>query len=371
MNESNGVLPRQTLREMITADVIIGNQNLDAVRPSSLDLTISDEIYRIEGIFLPWPNRTIRDSLKKMGATPHDIGHILERGTSYLARIKESCRLPKSVYGLCNPKSSTGRIDVHVRTVADGVPRFDKLFPAGFEGGIWLIIQPKSFPIKLSPGVSLCQSRFFSADTRLSFVELQLAVINEKIVWNGDGKAFHENDVRLNEDDRTVTLTADLRGHVVGWESIPQATPLDLAKRDYNPNEYFRPVTSNSGLVRLQKGRFYIIRTAERVRVPPTMACELLPIDPDYGDFRTHYAGFVDPGWGFGSDGNGTGRPLVLEVRPYEDVILRPGQPVAKARFEKMARIPDRHYDLDDGSNYQGEPELPKLSKHFNMDKLT
>ncbi|MCD5381381.1 MAG: 2'-deoxycytidine 5'-triphosphate deaminase, partial [Candidatus Pacebacteria bacterium] len=127
--------------------------------------------------------------------------------------------------------------------------------------------------------------------------------------------------------------------------------------------EFFKKICIEDGALRLERDKFYILSAAERVRIPADLASEMVPMDERSGDFRSHYAGFLDPGWGCGAEGEGEGRPFTLEVRPFEDLVVRSGQPIAKIRFEKMIETPDFHYDTKQ-SNYLVQSG-PKLSKHF------
>jgi dCTP deaminase len=88
----------------------------------------------------------------------------------------------------------------------------------------------------------------------------------------------------------------------------------------------------------------------------------MLPIDPAVGEFRAHYAGFFDPGFGLEAAGGGGSR-AVLEVRSREaPFLLEDGQTVARLVFEDMAEPPARIYGAE-GSHYQRQGL--KLSKHF------
>lgn len=370
-----GTLPRQRIIQMIEGGFILesdyGNTN-----PSSLDLSISEEIYRLEGgIFQPRYGEKIRDSLKELELSPHGFNYPLEREVTYLCRVNEVLRLPESVYGYCNPKSSTGRNDIQVRLLADGVPRFDAVTPAGFNGELWLAICPRSFPIKLSSGEKLNQLRFFNEDTRFDELELQIAFKKDKLLWDEyNEKPFSYDEIKIRDNDGSLILTVDLQSDIIGYECRRLNRILDFSKRNYNPNLFFEPLikkndrphfAKSGGYIQLRKDNFYILSTKEAVRVPPYLACEMTPMDERSGEFRSHYAGFIDSGWGWGKNGEGKGRQLTLEVRPYEDFILRDGQPIAKIKFERVIEVPDIHYDQKDTSNYCNQ-KGPRLSKHFS-----
>lgn len=362
----SGVLPMQLIRELMASGYILGAKE-ENINPGSLDLTVSDEVYRVDEAFLPRHGESVTSYLKEVNAMRHDIALPLERGTTYLARLSESLALPRGVYAYCNPKSSTGRIDVFVRVVADGVARFDSITSGGFQGALWIFINPLSFPIKLASQETLSQIRFFSEDTRLSELELELAFKRNALVWDREKKPAVYEQMLVRDNDGSVILTLGASGTHVGWECLGLNRILDIGRRDYyNPLDFFRPLVSKGGRVRLKQGCFYILYTRERLRVPPHFAAEIIPMDHRSGEFRSHYAGFIDPGWGYGNSGEGTGRPLVLEVRPiFQDVEFRDGQPVAKICLERMFANPELCYDELDKSNYRKESALPLLSKHF------
>jgi dCTP deaminase len=361
---SNGALPAQMLQAFMKSGYIIGATN-QHVSPASLDLTLSDEIYEIEGLILPRPAEKIRDLLSLMGAAKTDFTTPCQAKKLYLAKLNESLALPDTVYGYCNPKSSTGRLDVHVRVLADGVPRFDSVTPKGFAGELWVAIIPQSFSVQLHIGTPLTQLRLFTADTRFDEALLQFAMVDGLVFSRETGEALAYEELCTNDQDGAVVLTALVEEGLCGYECIATGDQvIDVAKiGHYDPADFFRPLTIERGALRLKRDRFYILSGAEAVRIPPTLASEMVPMDERSGDFRSHYAGFLDPGWGYGADGEGKGRPFTLEVRPFEDLVVRAGQPIAKIRFERMSEAPSFHYDTKQ-SNYLVQFG-PKLGKQF------
>lgn len=359
-----GALPAQTLTEYLTAGYIIG-ATPEHVSPASLDLTVTEEVYEIRGLVLPRVGEKIRDLLTIMEATPTTFATPLRCGALYLAKLHESLSLPPEVYGYCNPKSSTGRLDMHVRVLADGVPRFDSVTPAGFAGELWVAFTAKSFSILLHPGTPLTQLRLFTGDTRFSDAELQVAM-QDGLVWHPtEDRPLVYDELVTNDQDGSVMLTALVAEGMCGYECIAKPTQvLDVARvGQYDAAEFFTPICITDGVLRLSRDKFYILSGAERVKIPPTLASEMVPMDERSGDFRSHYAGFLDPGWGWGATGEGKGRPFTLEVRPFEDLVVRAGQPIAKIRFERMVAEPTFHYDTK-ASNYL-QQFGPKLGKQF------
>lgn len=361
----NGALPSQKLTELIHADFISG-ADLQNISPASLDLSVSDQLFEITGLLLPKHGERIEALLPLMGAKPHDIKTPLVSGRLYLVKLNESLELPREVYGYCNPKSSTGRLDMHVRVLADGVPRYDSVTPRGYKGELWAAIHPKSFSIQIHVGTPLTQLRLFTGDTRLSELDLEIALKQHELVWHEtEERPMQYEELVTHDKDGALILTAMITDDVSGYVCI--ATPdqvIDVAKvGQYEAKDFFAPVSAQDGLLRLERDKFYILSGAERVRIPPTLASEMAPMDERSGDFRSHYAGFLDPGWGWGSDGSGHGRPFTLEVRPFEDVVVRAGQPIAKIKFETMTEEPTIHYDTKP-SNYL-QQSGPKLGKQF------
>jgi dCTP deaminase len=363
MFQQQGVLPGQFIRQMMSAG-FIHNARGPNVSPASLDLTLSDEVYEVDSILQVRKSENVRELLSTFHAKEHPKGGPFMRGHMYLARIKEELELPIGVYGYCNPKSTTGRLDVHVRVIADRVPRFDSLEPAGWSGELWIAILPNSFSILPAENQTLSQVRFFTADTRFSELELQLAMAEDQLLWTRDGEPIVYKDLLVSDRDGGLALSLDFSGEWNGWRSKCTDEVVDLSQKGGNDaGDFFEPVRPENGHMRLESGKFYILSTKEYVRVPPGLACEMSAMDERFGDFRSHYAGFIDPGWGYGKAGETYGRPLTLEVRPFEDLIIRPGQVIAKTKFERMMNIPDVLYD-EHGGNYS-EQQQARLAKQF------
>ena len=360
-----GALPSQKLQELIQAGFIIGADETN-VSPASLDLSLSDEAYEISGLLLPRTGEKIRDLLPLIGAKKFSLAQPLSCRKIYLIRLRETLALPSSVYGYCNPKSSTGRLDMHVRVLADGVPRYDSVTPRGFSGELWAAVHPKSFAIQVHESSPLTQLRLFTADTRLSEVDLEVALKTYNLVGHEtDERPLAYSELLTHDQDGALILTAMIDEGVCGYECIAEPEQVvDIARvGGYAAKEFFAPVYAEGGALKLTRDKFYILSGAERVRIPPMLASEMVPMDERSGDFRSHYAGFLDPGWGWGAEGDGRGRPFTLEVRPFEDLVVRRKQPIAKIKFERVSETPDVHYDTK-ASNYLTQTG-PKLGKQF------
>ncbi len=198
---NQGALSSAQLHALVRAKFIVGAKK-EHIRPASLDLSLSSEIYKVEGVFQPRPSETIRDLMRLIKKEKHDLKEPLERGLIYLARLNESLALPKTVYGYCNPKSTSGRIDLHVRVLADGVSRYDATTPSGYTGELWIVIQPKSFPVKLAEGVTLSQLRLFNGDTRFTELDLEVAMQEHQLLWRQkEKKPLDYDEIKIRDND--------------------------------------------------------------------------------------------------------------------------------------------------------------------------
>jgi len=360
-----GALPYQTIMEMLGSS-ILGVSDKENVKPSSLDLTLSGEVYLLDtGAFLPFSGEKVSDVLEMVSKQKIDFIKNklhLKKDKSYVIKLNESLRLPKSVYGYANPKSSSGRLDIHVRLLSDGITRYDTLYN-NYQGDLWLLITSKTFNCVLEEGMSLNQVRFFNSDMRLDETELEIFLQKENLIFDKEGHSLGYDDLVISDHDGSIILTLDMSLDVFGYRAIRTSKEIDLSRRDYDWEKFFDPLEKENGCVTLEKGEFYILVCNERVRVPPSLACEMVPMDERTGEFRSHYAGFIDPGWGYGKKGEEKGRPLVMEVRPFEDILVRHGYPIAKIRFERLTCEPDVVYDSA-GSNYSKQSG-PKLAKQF------
>ncbi|MBI4433216.1 2'-deoxycytidine 5'-triphosphate deaminase [Candidatus Uhrbacteria bacterium] len=360
-----GAFPSQCIERMI-ADGEIAGGDVARIQPSSLDLTISDEIYKMKGVFLPRAGESIGDLLQEGSLFPWDLGKPLECQGIYLIRLRETLALRPTVYARTNNKSSTGRVNLQARVLADGVPRFDAL-PRGYHGNLWLLVIPRSFSVKLSAGDALNQIRFFNAESTLTRTDLEALYADDALLHTENGIHIAREHVEL--DDRGgVTLTVDLEQPIVGYKCRPHGgTVLDFRSTDHDPLEFFEPIPRpKNGHVILRRDEFFILSTFECIRVPPAFACEMVAYDTSKGEFRSHYAGFIDPGFGYGRAGEIPAAPLVLEVLLQEnDVILRHGQPVCQVAYERLSEPATRVYGTGAAGSHYALQRGPRLSKHF------
>ncbi|WP_425410832.1 2'-deoxycytidine 5'-triphosphate deaminase [Hyphococcus sp.] len=356
-NYNDGVLPAETIAALIDTGGIEG-ADLRRLQPASLDLTLGSQAWRVRASFLPSRARTVTARLEDglaMQAMDLSNGAVFERGCVYLVELNERLNLPETVKGAANPKSSTGRIDVFVRLVTDYGAAFDEI-PAGYSGPLYAEISPRTFSILARSGSSLNQLRLKAGACRLDDAALEILNATSALV---EGPANISGGLGLS-----VALHGS-HSSLIGWRARRHSALIDVDKVGLlDPCEYFEPIAPPAtGFIILDPDEFYILASKESLAVPPEYAAEMTPISPGLGEFRVHYAGFFDPGFGWSADGVNGSRG-VLEVRSHDaPFVLEDGQLVARLVFEKMSARPKKLYGDDLHSNYQGQGL--KLSKHF------
>ena len=363
-----GLFGRQKIKAMIGRKLIRAELPLESsqLQPASLDLRLSKEAYRVRASFLPGRERTVRDRLKSLNAEPVSLagkGAVLEKGIVYVARLMERLELRPNLSGAANPKSSTGRIDIFTRLIVDGGEAFDDV-PLDYKGELWLEISPRSFSVRVKAGTKLNQVRFRSRHPQqrdrhtftLDDADLRKRHLASSLV---------DSPLDLREG---VVLRVDLGGlggNVVGYRAIKNSNVIDVNRlRGYAMEDFWEPIHAGEDRrLILDPDQFYILASREKVQIPSDLAAEMAPIDPAIGEFRVHYAGFFDPGFGQGKDGRPSAR-AVLEVRSRDvPFLLEDGQPVGRLVYEKLAGLSDALYGADATSSYQDQGL--KLSKHF------
>jgi len=335
-----GILPQQAIETLISKGHVIApsmgsDDQPTQLQPASLDLRLGHKAYRLRASFLPGEGRAVEQCLPDVRMHEIDLsaGAVLETGCVYLVPLQESLNLPQELSAAANPKSSTGRLDVFTRVICDGANSFDAV-QVGYEGPLYVEIAPRTFSVLVRPGDRLVQMRFRSGE----LIELD-----------------------------TQTVSIDLEGFdeqgVVGWRARRHAGLVDVSKVGaHAARDYWEPLYAEGGQLVLDPDEFYILASKESVSIPQNQAAEMAPIAPEIGEFRAHYAGFFDPGFGIAAAG-GEGSRAVLEVRGRDvPFLLRHGQPVAKLVFEAMSDVPISLYG-EKGSHYQAQGL--RLSKHF------
>ena len=356
--QKSGVLPSQTLRRLIAEGVLSANPAIlaEQVQPASLDLRLGSTAVRLRASFLPGKGRTVAERLPEfeMHRFPITGGMVLEKGYVYVVELAETLNLPRELSAVTNAKSSTGRLDLLVRVITDGGVEFDRV-PAGYRGKLYAEICPRSFSVLVRPGMRLNQIRLRHGQAVLSDAEL-LQLHAEVPLVSGD--AVISDGLGFSVDLRPQT------GTLLGYRAKPHAGVIDLDRIGaYDPAEFWEDLRATSGQLILDPGAFYILVSREAVCIPPGYAAEMAPYLAMVGEFRVHYAGFFDPGFGHAEAG-GVGARGVLEVRCHEaPFALEHGQIVGRLVYERMAAVPDRLYGAGIASNYQGQGL--KLAKHF------
>lgn len=360
-----GTLVAEDIRQLIASGAVGSDVPItDAqVQPSSLDLCLGAEAYRLPGSVLPLPGERVRDLVQGLALERIDLSQprSLCRDQVHLVRLNERVALPEGLEAYTNSKSSTGRVDLATRVLADGSSRYDRV-PAGHRGELWLELIPRSFHVVARAGISLNQAIFFRDRRVLDQHALVRLHQRRPLLLEPDGRAVPAE--RCCFDGRLI-MTADLARDVVGFVAKRTHKPLDLAGIGAHAvDDFFSPVPRpSSGYLFLAQDAFYILATRERVVVPEDLACEMVPYDAAAGEFRAHYAGFFDPGWGI-AGGRALGAKAVLEVRAHEDdLILRHGQPICAMAYEQLQRPCGELYGTR-GNTY-ADQDGPRLSKHF------
>lgn len=366
MDLLSGALPSQTIRSLVE-EGFIGGGNIANIGTDTYDPVITDDIYRLPFSFLPQHGEKIEKYVLKCGIKMKH-GSVLEKNGCYIFRSVENVAkvIPSSIYGYANPKSNPGRIFTFPRLLADGVSKYDHI-PIGYTGSLWCMIVPEAFPIIVPEGLSLGQIRFLTRKTRVDEVALKNLFNHDGgLLFDKDGNKISYNQVKESDDDGSVLLSLGLDFPIVGFEAVKTGEPIDLSKVDYyEPRDFFREIHHTNGALNFNPSSFYILSSEESLRLIPTVTCEMRPTDTRRGEFRVHYAGFIAPGWGYGPDGSGKGRPLTLEVRSYESgMTVRKGQPFAKIRFEMMVDAPEKHYDQQEKTKFKAQVG-PALAKYF------
>ncbi len=353
-----GVLSSQEIRGLISSAALSGSPDIieAQIQPASLDLRLGTVAYRVRASFLTGEGRTVADRIAEFEMHRVDLtkGAVLEKGCVYVVPLMESLALPHGIQAVANAKSSTGRLDLLTRTITDGGVEFDRIAP-GYSGPLYAEICPRSFSVLVRPGMRLNQIRFRLGGAALSDDELRALHADTPLV---NGTAVIDDGLGFSVD------LAPSQGSLVGYRAKPHTGVIDLDLiGHYDPAEFWEEVHSTDGRIILDPGAFYILVSREAVTIPPAYAAEMAPYLAMVGEFRVHYAGFFDPGFGH-ADAGGQGSRGVLEVRCHEaPFVLEHGQVVGRLVYEKMSHVPETLYGREIKSNYQGQGL--KLSKHF------
>lgn len=378
VRDYTGILPSQKIKEMLDSreiDTLLMPIDHDQVQPASIDLRLGHWAYPVDTSFLPGKGMKVLDKMQQLDDRFADFridlskGAVLEKGRVYVIPLLESINLRSDVAAFANPKSSTGRLDILTRLIADEATSFDQV-SEGYKGELFIEVAPRSFSIVVKTGTRLNQLRF----RRSRGEEAKSIPASEWKKLLDDGQIVDSSDHETNARSiktGMLPFTVDLKGsgkdgEIIGYRSKKHVKRIDLERRDYDPLDFWEPILFHkaSSLI-LDPDEFYILMTKEAIAVPPEYAAEMMPYDTRAGEFRVHYAGFFDPGFGWNAATNRAGSSRgVLEVRSHEvPFLLEHGQTVGWLRYERMAARPELLYGQDVNSNYQGQSL--KLAKQF------
>ena len=363
---TTGILPYQDIVKLVSGGRINAVSAIDdaQIQPASLDLRLGTTAWRVRASFLPGKDTPVAAKIERMMMHKIDLTQptVFEKGCVYIAELMEELRLPADISGKSNPKSSTGRLDIFTRLIADGGTEFESV-PEGYRGKLYLEIVPRTFSVLARQGARLNQMRFVRGNPPPSDQKLDELNSMDAIVYSDADTPM----TAIVNDGLwiSVDLEGDENNGVVGYRAKQHAPLIDLARvNHYDPAEFWEPLKSEAhrSLV-LNPDDFYILMSRERIRIPPSFAASMVPYDPSVGECRIHYAGFFDPGFGYGNN-DVNGARAVLEVRSHEvPFLIEHGQGVGRLIYERLLGKPERLYGVNIGSNYQAQGL--KLSKQF------
>ncbi len=368
--QNKGVLPAEKIKELINSGYLTAPQRLleDQIQPASIDLRLGPVAYRVRSSFLPGRHATVMRKIETLKMHEIDLSSsaVLEKGCVYIIPLMESLRLPPEISARANPKSTTGRLDIFTRLISDYGTEFERV-QAGYKGSLYVEVVPRTFSVLVREGTKLNQLRFIRGfDPPHSDQKLDKLDRRETLVYLPNDEPV---DATISEGLR---ISIDLQGisgqKMIGYRAKQHAPLIDLGQVNYyDPNDFWEaiPAPKSEGLL-LNPDDFYILLSKEKVRIPPDHAAEMVAYDPSVGEFRIHYAGFFDPGFGYG-DNDIKGTHAVLEVRSHEvPFLLEDGQFVGRLIYEKLLGRPEKTYGVAIGSSYQSQGlSLSKQFKRF------
>jgi dCTP deaminase len=358
-----GLLPRPAVAALVSAGAIRAERVIEPsqIQPASLDLRLGQEAFRLRASFLPGRSAGVRERLESLSPERISLvgdGAVLEKGIVYIAPLTERLALPQTLAGAANPKSSTGRLDIFTRLIVDRGAAFDEA-PAGYTGSLWVEISPRSFSVRVREGSRLNQLRFRECGSP------RASLSDEDLRARHAGAALVDGALELRDGLVVHVGLAGPDNAIVGFRAIKNGSVIDVDRPGaYAAEDFWEPIRAReSGRLILDPDEFYILASREKMHIPADLAAEMAAIDPALGEFRVHYAGFFDPGFGWTASG-APGARAVLEVRGRDvPFLLEDGQPIGRLVFEPLSSASDGLYGAVGGSNYQGQGL--KLSKHF------
>ncbi len=369
----DGILPAQEIRELIRNGKIRSRAEIaeDQIQPASIDLRLSDKAYKLKSSFLPSGKSLIGPKIRQLLVEEIDLTQpaVLAPGNVYIAQAAEYLDLPPGMEAKANPKSTTGRLDIFTRLLTEGQQIFESV-PKGYSGDLYVEMFPRTFPIIVKAGTKLNQLRFYRGESESNDEQLRKLAQKRPLVYENGGtpnKPMIRGGLRISID---LSGSGDT---VVAYKGKKTDIPIDLARVGaYDIEQFWQPFYARDlgGCLVLNPGEFYLLASKERVSVPPDYAAEMESYDPSIGEFTVHYAGFFDPGFGYGESGEIKGTNAVLEVRAHEvPILLEDSRDIGRLIYHKMADRPDKVYGSGIGSSYQQQHLA--LSKQFKRADAT
>jgi dCTP deaminase len=364
---TTGILPSQEISNLISHRNISASPaiNPDHIQPASLDLRLGDMAHRVRASFLPGPHSTVEAKIKELRMTRVDLtgAPVFEKDCVYIIPLVEELNLPENISGKANPKSTTGRLDIFTRLITDYGTEFDRV-PPGYKGKLYAEVVSRTFTVAVRAGMRLSQLRFVQGNPVAGDRTIRGLDHEDPLVYmdeeDNPSKARTHRGLRI-----TVNLEGSEAGEIIAYKAKRYAPAIELDRINHYAAEEFwevRHQSTNKNLI-LEPDDFYILASRERVRVPPEYAAEMVPFDPSDGEFRIHYAGFFDPGFGYGSN-DVKGTRAVLEVRAHEvPFLIEHGQLVGRLNYMPLLTRPEKIYGTNIGSSYQHQALT--LSKQF------
>ncbi|MGA8341922.1 MAG: 2'-deoxycytidine 5'-triphosphate deaminase [Candidatus Sulfotelmatobacter sp.] len=366
----SGILPWQQIKRLVETGRVSATPDVSEaqMQPASLDLRLGPTAYRVHASFLRGRSATLLTRVRELLHSTIDLTkptpQLLERGQVYIIPVLERLKLPSNLQGVANPKSTTGRLDIFTRLITECGDEFDHV-PKGYSGELYVEVSSRTFPVRVKEGMKLNQLRFVRGTSpRLGNGNLRELAKTHSLLYDAELGPItsHIGD--------GVEITVDLEGDgglcVVAYKAKGSDLPIELDRiNHYSPGDFWQATTRpHDGRIILDTGGFYLLASKKRVRVPLDHAAEMVAHDPSMGEFRVHYAGFFDPGFGYGANGEIPGTKAVLEVRAYEvPIVLEDDQLVGRLHYYPMAAPPERVYGASIGSSYQKQGLA--LSKQF------
>lgn len=362
MSSSRGIFADKHYEREINSSLFGLPDLVNQIQPNSVDLTISDTIYRVQSSFLP-SNHRVEERINDLTMYKMTLQDsiVLERNNIYIIPLNESLKLPLDIRGRCNPKSSTGRLDIFTRVITDRCKAFDTI-DYGYQGRLYLEIMPRSFSIRVHLNQAFCQLRLLKGQTKLSDIDLVDYYKETPLLFSEAEKPLPVSS-KIISGGLNMSLGLNTNDGIVGYKAKRNSQVIDLAKmKHYHVADFWEPIQSSKKLI-LEPEEFYIFRSKERIKIPADISGDMNAYDVSLGELRTHYAGFFDSGFGIAN-----GAHIVMEVRSHDiPFLVEDGQRMFSVQFEWNMSAPDRLYGAERKSNYQNQ--RLKLAKQFRMVK--